>query len=247
MGDPLKTVLDQADALLKRWQALLPLAPDALAKLRQHWDVIHTYNSNAIEGNTLTLGETKAVLLDGITISGKPLREILEATNHREAMGLLYRLAGSRSPVTEREILDLHRIILTGIQSDDAGRYRTVGVRVAGSKHVFPNAAKVPALMSDYVTGISSEGDHPIRIAARAHYRFVAIHPFADGNGRTARLLMNLFLMRSGYPPACLPIERRGEYYDLLEAAHNAGTERFELFIAECVRDSLEDALQGLE
>lgn len=246
MPDELKNLIEQTDVLLKRWHALLPLSTNALAKLRQHWDVVHTYNSNAIEGNTLTLGETKAVLLDGITISGKPLREILEATNHREAMGLLYRLAESRSSITEPEILDLHRLILTGIQSDDAGRYRTVGVRVAGSTYVFPNAAKVPALMADFVTGAASESDHPIIVAARAHYRFVAIHPFADGNGRTARLLMNLLLMRSGYPPACLPIERRGEYYDLLEAAHTAGTERFELFITECVRDSIEDALKGL-
>lgn len=238
--------LSRLDQLRAAWQARLPLSADELKRLREHWEIVHTYNSNAIEGNTLTLGETKAILIDGITISGKPLREILEATNHKSAMGLLYRLAESKVPVTEPEILDLHRLILNAIRPEDAGRYRTGTIRVGGSRHVFPNPAKVPDLMAEFVAGIAKETGHPVEIAARAHFRFVAIHPFADGNGRTARLLMNLLLMRAGYPPAFLPVERRGEYYDLLEEAHTKGTARFEAFIADCVLESLKDTLAGL-
>ncbi len=242
----LSSTLSRIDTLLARWRARLPLSGKDLAQLRAHWEVVHTYNSNAIEGNTLTLGETKAVLIDGITISGKPLREILEATNHREAMRLLYRLAESKAPMTEAEILDLHRLILTGIQAEDAGRYRRVPVRVAGSQHVFPNPAKVPSLMAEFVSAVAAWGDHPVLAAARAHFKLVAIHPFADGNGRTARLLMNLLLMRHGYPPAYLKVERRGLYYDALEESHTKGTARFEEFIANAVLESLEETLAAL-
>ncbi|MCB0220579.1 MAG: HsdR family type I site-specific deoxyribonuclease [Chrysiogenetes bacterium] len=242
----LPTTLTRIDALLARWRARVPLSERDLAQLRAHWEVVHTYNSNAIEGNTLTLGETKAVLLDGITISGKPLREILEVTNHREAMRLLYRFSESKTPVSEAEILDLHRLILTGIQADDAGRYRRTGVRVAGSQHVFPNPAKVPALMEEFVSAVGAWDDHPVLVAARAHFKLVAIHPFADGNGRTARLLMNLLLMRGGCPPAYLKVERRGLYYDALEEGHTRGTARFEEFIANAVRESLEETLAAL-
>ncbi len=243
---PLSSTLSRIDALLARWQVKLPLSGKDLAQLRDHWEVVHTYNSNAIEGNTLTLGETKAILLDGITIGGKPLREILEATNHREAMRLLYRLAESKASVTGAEILDLHRLILTGIQAEDAGRYRQTGVRVAGSQYVFPNAAKVPALMEEFVSGMAGWKDHPVLMAARAHFRLVQIHPFADGNGRTARLLTNLLLMRQGYPPAYLKAERRGAYYDALEEGHTRGTARFEEFIAQAVQESLEETLRVL-
>ena len=204
--------------------------------------MLHTYHSNATEGNTLTLGETKAVLLDGITISGKPLREHLEAVNHREAMRFTERMAALDKPLDEEEILGLHRTILTGIQTDDAGRYRAV--RVAGSMRVFPNPLKVAELVQAFVEEVNALDVHPVLRAARAHYGLVAVHPFVDGNGRTARLLMNLLLIRAGYPPALLPAQQRGRYYDVLEAANSGDLYPFEVIIAEAVKASLERVLE---
>ena len=240
----LATLLARIDTLKARWDAARPIPASTLEQLREDWEVLLTYHSNAIEGSTLTLGETKAILLDGITISGKPLREHLEVVNHREAMRLMTRLAQTSTPLSEAEILDLHRTILTGIQSEDAGMYRTVRVRVAGSMRVFPNPAKVPELMGAFVEEVNDLNLHPVLIAARAHYGLVAIHPFVDGNGRTARLLMNLLLLRHTYPPVLVPLELRARYYDALEAANNGDTAPFEVLIAEVVASSLERVLE---
>ena len=220
-----------------------PLQPELWEEIRADWEITHTYHSNAIEGNTLTLFETKAVLLDGITISGKPLREHLEAVNHREAMWLMWKLSQRVAPLLETEILDLHRLILMGIQSEAAGQYRNVRVRVAGSERIFPNPLKVPDLMHDFVQVVNADTGHPVLQAAKAHYQFVAIHPFVDGNGITARLLMNLLLIRAGYPPALLPITSRVQYYEALETANNGNLEPFQQFIAERVLASLQGIL----
>ena len=146
---------------------------------------MQTFNSNAIEGSTLSLAETKAVLLDGVTVSGHPLREHLEAVNHREAWRLMRRMAGTPGPLLEDDLLSLHRAILTGIQTEDAGVYRRDRVRVVGSSLIFPNPLKVPDLMGELLhtlTRLSGEL-HPVTLSARAHYRLVAIHSFNDGNG----------------------------------------------------------------
>ena len=140
------SLLTQIDALNTQLRQQ-PLQPELWEEIRADWEITHTYHSNAIEGNTLTLFETKAVLLDGITISGKPLREHLEAVNHREAMRLMWKLSQCSVPLLESEILDLHRLILMGIQSEAAGQYRNVRVRVAGSERIFPNSLKVHDLM----------------------------------------------------------------------------------------------------
>jgi Fic family protein len=240
----LETLLARVNTLKAQWDAARPIPASLLEQLRTDWEVLLTYHSNAIEGSTLTLGETKAILLDGITIAGKPLREHLEAINHREAMRLMTRLAQSGTPLLETEILDLHRTILTGIQSEDAGVYRTVRVRVAGSMRIFPNPIKVPELMGAFVEDVNAMQSHPVVIAARAHYGLVAIHPFADGNGRTARLLMNLLLLRHTYPPVLVPIELRARYYDALEAANNGDLEPFDVLIASVVIASLERVLE---
>ena len=232
----------QIDALNEQLQQQ-PLQPELWAEIRADWEITHTYHSNAIEGNTLTLFETKAVLLDGITISGKPLREHLEAVNHREAMRLMWKLSQRSAPLLETEILDLHRLILTGIQSEAAGQYRTVRVRVAGSERIFPNPVKVPDLMHDFVQTVNADTTHPVLQAATAHYHFVAIYSFIDGNGRTARLLMNLLLIRAGYPPALLSITSRVQYYEALETANHGNIAPFQQFIAERVLASLQTIL----
>jgi Fic family protein len=140
--------------------------------------------------------------------------------------------------------LELHRTILTGIQSDDAGVYRTVRVRVAGSMRVFPNPVKVPELMGAFVKDVNVMQSHPVVTAARAHYGLVAIHPFADGNGRTARLLMNLLLLRHTFPPVLVPIELRARYYDALEAANNGDLEPFDALMTSVVIAALERVLE---
>ena len=208
-------LLTQIDALNTQLQQQ-PLQPELWAEIRADWEITHTYHSNAIEGNTLTLFETKAVLLDGITISGKPLREHLEAVNHREAMRLMWKLSQRSAPLLETEILNLR---------------------------IFPNPVKVPDLMYDFVQTVNADITHPVLQAATAHYHFVAIHPFIDGNGRTARLLMNLLLIRAGYPPALLPITSRVQYYEALETANCGNLEPFQRFIAERVLASLQNIL----
>jgi Fic family protein len=240
----LQSQLARADALKARFDAALPLPASLLESLQLDWEVTHTYNSNAIEGSTLTLGETKAILLDGITISGKPLREHLEAVNHRTAMRLMDRFAAHAAPLQEHEILELHKCILTGIQDADAGRYRDVRVRVVGSNRLFPNPAKVRELMLEFVQHVNTLEVHPILRASRAHFGLVHIHPFVDGNGRTARLLMNLLLIRAGFPPALVPFEARGRYYDALEAANDSQLEAFDALTTEFVVASLERVLE---
>ena len=209
------SLLTQIDALNTQLRQQ-PLQPELWAEIRADWEITHTYHSNAIEGNTLTLFETKAVLLDGITISGKPLREHLEAVNHREAMRLMWKLSQRSAPLLETEILNLR---------------------------IFPNPVKVPDLMYDFVQTVNADITHPVLQAATAHYHFVAIHPFIDGNGRTARLLMNLLLIRAGYPPALLPITSRVQYYEALETANCGNLEPFQRFIAERVLASLQNIL----
>jgi Fic family protein len=236
--------LARVDALKTRFDAALPLPPSLLESLRLDWEVTHTFNSNAIEGSTLTLGETKAILLDGVTIGGKSLREHLEAVNHRTAMRLMNRLAARSDSLTESEILELHACILTGIQDADAGRYRDVRVRVVGSNRIFPNPAKVPELVLEFVQYINTLEVHPVIRAGRAHFGLVHIHPFVDGNGRTARLLMNLLLIRAGYPPALVPLEVRARYYDALEAANDAHFEAFDALVVELVAVSLDRVLE---
>lgn len=234
--------LAQLDALNTRLQSV-PLSKSLRSSIDADWEVIQTYNSNAIEGNTLTLAETKAVLLHGVTVAGHPLKEHLEAVNHLAAWRLMRRLAAAGQPVTEQAVLDLHRVILTGIQSDDAGVYRRDRVRIAGSSLILPNPLKVPDLMVEFAAGLGAGDVHPVIHAARVHYGLVAIHPFADGNGRTARLLMNLLLIGAGYPPALIPVTRRAEYYTVLEAANGGDLLPFEAFITGRVTDTVQNLL----
>ena len=238
--------LAQLDALNVRLTAH-PLPASLEASIEADWEVTQTYNSNAIEGNTLSLAETKAVLLDGVTVGGHPLREHLEAVNHREAWRLMRRMAAGPAPLGEGDILSLHRAILTGIQTEDAGVYRRDRVRVVGSARIFPNPLKVPELMGAFVGELNRDAAHPVTVAARAHYGLVAVHPFIDGNGRTARLLMNLFLIRAGYPPALIPVSRRAEYYTALELANDGDFPPFAAFIVGQVGEGVRDLLALLE
>ena len=199
---------------------------ELVRNLREWFRVELTYTSNALEGNTLTRRETAMVVEKGITVGGKSLVEHLEATNHARAFDWIDEQ--SRKPLkkfTENDLLHLHKNILCGIDDQNAGFYRNVPVRLSGSRTVLPNPRKVPDLISAFHQWLKSEqGFHPVDLAAEAHYRLVTIHPFIDGNGRTARLLMNLILMCNGYPPAIIRKSERGKYLDTLEKAQTGGS-----------------------
>jgi Fic family protein len=233
----------------RRLDEFRPLPPELVSNLGNWFKVELTYTSNALEGNTLTRQETAVVVEKGLTIGGKSLVEHLEATNHAAALGKVVQIAQSESAeITERTILDLHATILHGIDDANAGRYRAIGVRISGSKVVLPNPAKVPALMADFLEEMTARTDwHPVELAAEAHYRLVTIHPFIDGNGRTARLLMNLILLQKGYPPALIRKRDRVPYLNSLEKAQLGGSKEdyFEI-IAKGVGRSFEVYFQAL-
>ncbi len=170
--------------------------------------------------------KTTVVVEKGLTVSGKSLVEHLEATNHACALQKILKLAEGRTKdLTERAILDIHETILRGIDDGNAGRYRSIAVRISGSMVVLPNPVKVPDLMARFTSGIAGERKpHPVELAAEAHYQLVTIHPFVDGNGRTARLLMNLILMQNGYPPALIRKRDRLRYIQSLEQAQLGGS-----------------------
>jgi len=199
-------------------------------KVARAFDIEYTYESNKIEGNTLTLQETALVIEKGLTVGGKTLNEHLEAVNHVYAIDYIKELAKEKQGITERDILQIHSLILKGIDNGNAGQYRKVQVLISGAKHVPPQPYLVPKQMEDLVIWYNENKDrlHPVVMSAEMHERLVTIHPFIDGNGRTARLLMNLILLQSGYPIAILKgdAESRLQYYNALEAAQTDNNTR---------------------
>ncbi len=216
----LLTTIDANKALI---DAARPLPTHTVASLREKLMLEWTYHSNAIEGNTLTLRETK-VVLEGITVGGKSLREHFEATNHRDAILYVEDIVSKAEALSEWQIRNIHRLVLKGIDGDEAGQYRRENVVIAGASTTPPDFLHLPAemaaLMGWYET---AETLHPVERAAELHTRFVKIHPFVDGNGRTGRLLLNFELMKTGYPPAIIRKEDRLAYYDALDIACASG------------------------
>jgi len=219
-----------------------PLPPELVTNLDDWFRVELTYTSNAIEGNTLTRKETALVVEKGLTVRGKSLHEHFEAHNHSKALDFIKSLVDKKSSgITEKDILEIHRLILHGIDDDNAGKYRSVPVRISGSMVVLPNYVKVPILMNKLVATLfqNSQKYHPVELALLAHYELVTIHPFADGNGRTARLLMNLILIQNGYPPAIINKRDRDRYITSLEKAQLGGSrENFDKLIVKAVNKS---------
>ncbi len=235
----------------KKLDGLRPFSSALAANLQEWFNVELTYTSNAIEGNTLNRKETALVTEEGITVRGKTIKEHLEAINHIEAMTFIHRLVEKkREDITERNVLDIHALILKKIDDEHAGRYRNVAVRIRGANVVLPNPMKVPDLMDAFFLWLQQRNtDHPVIIAADAHLRFVSIHPFVDGNGRTARLLLNLLLMQTGYPPALVRKEDRDVYIDSIEKAQLTNQhEEYYKVIYRAVERSLDiylDAIDG--
>lgn len=227
------------DALKARLDGLRPLPAAALRNLHEALVLRWTYHSNAIEGNTLTLMETK-VVLEGITVGGKLLREHFEAINHRDAIFYVEDAVRRAEPLSEWQIRNLHRLVLRQIDDENAGRYRQLNVTIAGARHVPPDMLRVPEQMAALLHWYDTEahGLHPVERAARLHVDFVKIHPFVDGNGRTARLLLNLELLKAGFPATVLPVEQRLAYYEALDKAHVEGDMAdFLALVAHCVHE----------
>lgn len=222
-----------------RLDALRPLPKDAVKKLLEDIRLRHTYHSDAIEGNTLTLQETKLVLELGITIGGKPLKDHIEARNDAEAFDFMLQLVQKKTPFSQEIIQQIHDIITKGLLKD-SGKYRTGNVRITGSSITPPSYQKIIPLMDDYIHTIKTLPLHPLKKAAIIHHRLVWIHPFFDGNGRVARILTNLFFMPEGYPPIVLKQEQRKIYYQVLHQADHGNLSPLAMFIAKAMNEALQ-------
>ncbi|HAV4998272.1 TPA: Fic family protein [Acinetobacter nosocomialis] len=216
-----------------------PLPPAIVKNLHEYLLLRWIYHSNAIEGNTLTLLETK-VVLEGITVGGKVLREHFEVINHRDAILYVEDIIKKEEPFSEWQIRNINQLILKNIDDENAGRYRQQNVLISGATTNPPDYTLLHEKMAQFIDWYNTEVHtlHPVERAAKVHADFVGIHPFVDGNGRTSRLLMNLELMKSGYPPSVIAVENRLAYYEALDQWMAYGnTESFINLIAGVVLD----------
>ena len=233
----------------KRLDGNRPLPPVMAARLRNELMIEYTYNSNAVEGNTLTLRETRLVIEEGVTIGGKSLNEHLEAKNHPDAIEFVEELVKAEKEIDEKDVLCLHELILRGID-ENAGHYRASGVRIAGASFMLPSSREVRSMMLALLRWLGDNPDEftPIELSAVFHHRFVQIHPFTEGNGRAARLLMNAILMKHGYPfIANISHRDRAKYLKTLQDADGGDMSGFVNFIARSVERSLDMYLHILE
>lgn len=242
----IETLLDEIDVLKKKLDQFRLFDSYRIA---QALELEYTFESNRIEGNTLTLRETDLVINEGLTISGKSMREHLEAINHQEAIAYIKHLIEKNTNLNEREVLSIHNLILRGIHPEDAGRYRKVQVMIKGSLFMPPQPYMVAKEMEDFYIWYETNKNklHPIILAAEMHERLVTIHPFIDGNGRTSRLVMNLILLQNGYVIANIKgdYDSRMQYYQSLETAQTKNNKNdFILFVALIEKQSLERYLK---
>lgn len=202
-----------------------PLPAGVVSQIQSDMRIRFTYHSKAIEGNTLTMSETKAVLEDGIIIGGKSLKEHLEAVGHSHAIDYMEALVQKDEALTERTLKEIYNLILRNIDGANAGTYRRMNVPISGAGHMPPQAERVPENMEAFFRwyGAARDTMHPVKFATRVHADFVNIHPFKDGNGRTARLIMNFELMRAGFPTEIIPVESCPDYYQNLDIAATQG------------------------
>ncbi len=223
---------------MTRLNSMRPLQADVVQKLNEEIMLMHTYHSNAIEGNTLTLSETKLVLSEGLTIGGKSLQEHLEATNNAKAFELMEELAQNKAEINHATIQLIHDVVTKGI-IENSGKYRSRNVRISGARKTPPDWPKIVKLIDRLISDVKNSKMCPIETAAFLHHRFAEIHPFIDGNGRVARLLTNLYLLRENYPVIVLKKEERKKYYKYLKSADSGDLSPFSNFIAKAVDESL--------
>lgn len=240
--------IKEVEGLQKEINKYRPLSRSALKQLKEYYRIGLTYSSNALEGNSLTETETKIVLEEGITIGGKPLRDHFEAMGHSESYDYLYKLSKKRV-ITEEDILELHKFFYYRIDKRNAGAYRKVPVIITGVDFKFPPPSKIRLLMQEFVKEIPPlrKKYHPVEYSALLHLRLAQIHPFVDGNGRAARLLMNLALLQAGYVITIIPPILRREYLDSLKASNRGDNKPFIDLIIAMVYESQKDYLRILE
>jgi Fic family protein len=239
-------LLERLDAKKRQLDALQPLPVAVVNRLKDQILVEWIYNSNALEGSTITLHETKLILETGLTIGGKSLREHFEVINHRDAIEYVESLVNSSEPLSAFHARQIHKLVLTRIDDDSAGRYCQTQVRIAGAAHTPPESWLVPQEMEEWANWLEeNQALHPAELAALAHHRLVAIHPFVDGNGRMARLVMNLLLMRQGYPPTVILRANRRQYYRVLAQADAGQVKSLVNFVGRALERSLTLYLQA--
>lgn len=211
------------DKMLAKVNKVQPLNGLATAKLRESLNIEMVYNSNAIEGSTITLRETHLIVNEGITIDGKSWKEHLEVSNLFQAVTFAQEIVSEKVELDEQLVKQLHQIVMSATPGIQSGKYRNIEVRISGSKHVPVNSLEVPLAMRNLFEWLRIDGSslHPVELAARVHHDIAYIHPFEDGNGRTSRLCMNFILMQNGFPPIIVKgdYDSRMKYYDALEKA----------------------------
>lgn len=245
MNDILSRLTEKKNKLT----SLGPLPPALLENLAAWYRISLTYNSNAIEGNTLSMQETACVVNEGLSIAGKKVVEHLEAIGHAEAIDFINTLAKekTREVLTVEDLFAIHRKVLQKINEVEAGNFRTVMVRISGSQVPRPNALKIGQLIDEFIVWLRSAQGHPAQIAADAHLKLVFIHPFVDGNGRSARLLMNLILLQAGYPLTIIQQEDRAAYLAAIEKAlRSESCADFYQLVFCAVERSLDDYLASV-
>jgi len=239
---------ERVDALKAAIDVTRPFEGEMLKQIKAYFRIGLTWTSNALEGNSLTELETKILLEDGLTVGGKPLRDTFEALGHSLAYDYMFGLLGERR-ITVDDIKALHRLFFKGIDESNAGVWRDVSIVVTGTDFVFPAPVDLDSLMADLGRWIKEERDglHPVRFAAMLHLKFVTVHPFIDGNGRIARLLMNAALIQDGYLLAVVPPILRQEYMAAVRGYQQKGaTAQFCDFIAERVLETEKDIMRLL-
>ena len=233
------SLLNKIEKKKKKLDSLRPLPKDSVKRIIEDIRIRHTYHSDAIEGNTLTLQEIKLVLEEGVTIGGKPLKDHIEARNDAEAFDLMIELVNSKKKISQEIIQQIHGFVMNGILKNP-GQYRTENVRITGAKIRPPSYLKIVKLMDEYIQNIEQLKLQTVKKASFIHHEFVRLHPFIDGNGRVARLITNFFLMRNGYPPIVIQKEDRKKYYKTLKKADLGDLSDFASFIARSVNESIQ-------
>ena len=244
--DGLQNYLERIADKKSKLDKFRPIPVVALKSIKESLTIEWTYNSNSIEGNTMTLQETRLVLEEGITIKGKSLREHFETLNHQDAIDYVENLVTDDYQFSSVDILEVHSLVLNNIEKDFAGRFRTSGVRIVGANFSPPNAMKVSELVDELIDWTNTSNINSVIKAAIFHHRFVWIHPFFDGNGRTARLLFNIIFMKMGFPPAIILKNDRKKYYDGLNKANNEDYSKLLLLVLQALERSLDIYLSSL-